>query len=59
MTFDEMTDVQKKYCSALGKVEQLHFQDGNGQKMNGIWYYLLDDEELVEVSKVLGAHLGL
>ncbi len=48
MTFDEMIDVQKNYRSALGKVEQLHFQDGNGQKMNGIWYYLMDDEELAE-----------
>ena len=28
MTFDEMIDVQKNYRSALGKVEQLHFQDG-------------------------------
>lgn len=59
MTFDEMMDVQINYRSALGKVEQLHFQDGNGQKMNGIWYYLMDDEELAEVSKELRAHLGL
>ncbi|MBO0588029.1 LCP family protein [Sporosarcina sp. E16_8] len=59
MTFEEMTDVQKNYRSALSKVEQLHFQDGNGKKMNGIWYYLMDDEELVEVSRALKAHLGL
>lgn len=59
MTFDEMTDVQKNYRSALGKVVQLHFQDGDGQKMNGIWYYLMDEEELAKVSKELRAHLEL
>jgi LCP family protein required for cell wall assembly len=59
MTFDEMTDVQKNYRPALGKVEQLHFQDGNGQRMNDIWYYLMDDKELAEISKALKMHLEL
>ncbi|WP_218624967.1 hypothetical protein [Sporosarcina sp. E16_3] len=58
-TIVAMTDVQKNYRSALGKVEQLNFQGGNGQMMNGVWYYLMDDEELTEVSKALRAHLGL
>ncbi len=58
-TIVAMTDVQKNYRSALGKVEQLNFQSGNGQMMNGVWYYLMDDEELAEVSKALRAHLGL
>lgn len=59
MTFEEMIDVQKNYRSALGTVEQLHFQDGKGQKMNGIWYYLMDDQELAEISKTLREHLEL
>lgn len=59
MTFDEMTDVQKNYRSALGEVEQFHFQDGNGQRMNGIWYYLMDDEELGKITVAFKEHLGL
>ena len=45
MAFDEMINVQKSYHSALGEVEQLHFQEGNDQRKNGIWYYLMDNED--------------
>ena len=48
MTFDEIVDIQKNYRSALGKVERLHFQKGNGQMIDGIWYYVMDDAELLE-----------
>jgi polyisoprenyl-teichoic acid--peptidoglycan teichoic acid transferase len=59
MTFDEMITIQKNYRSALGEVEQLHFQDGNGQRMDGIWYYLMDDEELSDITEELRRHLEL
>ena len=59
MTFDEMVDVQKNYRSALGKVERLHFQEGNGQMIDGIWYYLMDDDELLKVTDELKEHLGM
>ena len=60
MTFDEMVDVQKNYRDAADKVEQLHFEKGEGQRMNGgIWYYMMDDIELQEVSSILKQHLEL
>ncbi len=59
MTFDEMSDVQKNYRSALGKVEQLHFQNGDGQMINGIWYYLMNEEELSGITDELKSHLEL
>lgn len=59
MTFDEMVHVQKNYHSALGEVEQPHYQKGNDQRNNGISYYLMDKEELLEISMELKNHLGL
>lgn len=59
MTFEEMVDVQKKYRSALVTVEQLHFQKGNGQIIDGIWYYIMDDNELLSITNELKEHLGM
>jgi len=59
MTFDEIVDIQKNYRSALGKVERLHFRNGNGQMIDGIWYYVMDDEELLGITSELKEHLGM
>ncbi|WP_342512154.1 LCP family protein [Sporosarcina sp. FSL K6-1522] len=60
MTFDEMVDVQKNYRNAADKVEQLHFEQGTGKRMNGgIWYYMMDDEELKTITGELKQHLEI
>lgn len=60
MTFDEMMDVQKNYRNAVGTVDQLYFEEGTGGKMdNGIWYYHMDEAELLEKQAVLKKHLQL
>ncbi len=60
MTFDEMVDVQKNYRDAASKVEQLHFEKGEGKRMNGgIWYYIMDETELQEVTGIMKLHLEL
>lgn len=59
MTFDEMVDVQKNYRSALGKIERLQFQKGNGQIIDGIWYYVMDDVELSGIKDELRTHLDM
>jgi polyisoprenyl-teichoic acid--peptidoglycan teichoic acid transferase len=60
MSFDEMVDVQKNYRDAARKVEQLHFTNGIGKRMNGgIWYYLMDETELKEITTALKQHLEM
>jgi len=59
MTFDEMTDVQSKYRNAFGKVDQLFIKEGQGKKMNGVWYYIMNDQELDSIKVELNAHLEL
>lgn len=60
MAFDEMVKIQKNYRDAANKIEQLHFEKGEGKRMNGgIWYYIMDETELQEVSDALKQHLNL
>lgn len=59
MTFDEMVDVQKNYRTAAGNIEQLYIQKGSGQKMNGIWYYMMNEAELADIQAELQMHLEL
>lgn len=59
MTFDEMVDIQSNYRDAVGKIEQLYINEGQGKKMNGIWYYIMDEAELKEIQNTLKAHLEM
>ncbi|MCM3708957.1 LCP family glycopolymer transferase [Sporosarcina luteola] len=59
MTFDEMVDVQKNYRNAAKSVEQIRFEKGEGKRMDGIWYYMMDSGELEDVKEELKAHLGM
>jgi LCP family protein required for cell wall assembly len=60
MTFDEMVDVQKNYRDAAANFEQLHFEKGEGKRMNGgIWYYIMDETELQDIIATLKQHLEM
>lgn len=59
MTFDEMVDVQRNYQSAVTNVEQMIVEDGTGETINGIWYYMMNDAELAEITATLKEHLEL
>lgn len=57
MTFDEMVDVQKNYRDAVGQIDQIYIENGQGERMNGIWYYIMDPDELTSIQNELKAHL--
>lgn len=59
MTFDEMVEVQKNYRDAVGKIDQIFIDKGEGKKMNGIWYYIMNDEELTDIQNELKEHLEI
>lgn len=59
MTFDEMVDVQKNYRDAAKSVEQIRFEKGEGIRMDGIWYYMTDSDELEDVKNELRTHLEM
>ncbi|MFP3355731.1 LytR family transcriptional regulator [Planococcus sp. SIMBA_143] len=59
MTFDEMVDVQRNYQDAVNNVDQMIVEDGYGETINGIWYYMMDDAELEDIQSTLKEHLEL
>ncbi|SIT73729.1 polyisoprenyl-teichoic acid--peptidoglycan teichoic acid transferase TagU [Edaphobacillus lindanitolerans] len=59
LTFDEMNDLQKNYRDATRNVNQIIVEKGQGQKMDGIWYYLMNDEELDSISSQLKQQLEI
>lgn len=59
MTFDQMMDIQKGYKEALTNVESISLDSGSGKRMNNIWYYVPEEEELNEVTMILKKHLEI
>ena len=59
MEFSEMMEVQKNYRDAVGTVDQLVVEDGYGETIDGIWYYMMDENELNEIQTTLKTHLNL
>lgn len=59
MAYNEMVDVQSNYRSAAGQIDQLYFERGTGDTINGIWYYIMNEEELASVKNELKTHLEL
>lgn len=59
MEFNEMIDVQKNYRNASKEVHQLSFEKGYGETIGGIWYYMMDEQELAAVKSEMKAHLGI
>ncbi|WP_226678981.1 polyisoprenyl-teichoic acid--peptidoglycan teichoic acid transferase TagU [Mesobacillus jeotgali] len=58
LSFDQMVTIQKKYRSASNKIEQIQLK-GQGSKIDGIYYYLVPNEEQKKVQDTLKKHLEL
>lgn len=58
LTFSEMVNIQKNYKNASKNIEHVTIS-GNGGKINGIYYLMVDDAEKLRVQGVLKTHLGL
>ncbi|WP_100401576.1 LCP family glycopolymer transferase [Bacillus sp. FJAT-42315] len=58
LTVDEMMNIQKNYASARNNIQQETIE-GTNKKMNGVYYYLVSDEEKERISDMLKQHLGI
>lgn len=56
LTFSEMYNIQAKYKDAGQKIEQLELK-GTGGKMNGIYYYQVDEAEKKRIQEEFKTHL--
>lgn len=56
-TVDQLLTLIKHYPSFDEEIEQLQLQRGHGETIDGLWYYIVDEQELLEVQQTLQAHL--
>ncbi|WP_066172798.1 LytR family transcriptional regulator [Bacillus marinisedimentorum] len=56
LTFDEMKDLQKHYAESRKNMKSFEI-DGHGETIDGIWYYIVPDEERESVSEKVKEHL--
>lgn len=58
LTFDDMMDIQKNYRDASKSITQSSI-NGNGTKIDGIYYYIVSDEEKEKVQSELKEQLSV
>jgi LCP family protein required for cell wall assembly len=58
LTFDEMWAIQANYKTAIQKLEQFQVK-GSGDKINGVYYYIVPEEERSALSSQLKEHLEI
>ncbi|MGD6802102.1 LytR family transcriptional regulator [Rossellomorea aquimaris] len=58
LTFNEMVDIQKNYKNATGDIEQSQIA-GSGTTIDGIYYFMVPQEEQTAVQQTLKDHLEI
>ncbi|WP_050184250.1 LCP family protein [Domibacillus robiginosus] len=58
LSIKEMLAIQKNYASARDHIETITI-DGTGTKIGGIYYYIVDDNEIARVSNEFKEHSNL
>ncbi|QNK48134.1 LytR family transcriptional regulator [Brevibacterium sp. PAMC23299] len=58
LTFDDMMDIQKNYRDASKSITQSSI-NGNGTKIDGIYYYIVSDQEKEKVQSELKEQLSI
>ncbi|MEH7386570.1 LytR family transcriptional regulator [Bacillus sp. JJ1521] len=58
LTFDQMLEIQKNYREAAGQLEQSQIS-GSGTKIDGVYYFMVPEEERSALSTKLKQHLEL
>ncbi|QTC40456.1 LytR family transcriptional regulator [Bacillus sp. V3] len=59
LKFEEMVDIQKHYKAAAKDIEQIQIKNGKGTKIDGIYYYVIPDEEINKIQQMFKEHLEL
>lgn len=57
ITFDEMKKFALEYASSLKKIDTMEI-NGHGQRINGIYYYIVDEQERQRVTDAMNEHMN-
>lgn len=58
MKFDEMVDIQSNYKDAGKSIQQMEVT-GDGTKIDGVYYYIVSEEEKQKLQQALKEHLAM
>ncbi|MYL62255.1 LytR family transcriptional regulator [Bacillus hwajinpoensis] len=58
MTFEEMNDIFKNYRGARNNMTTFEIQ-GSGEMIDGLWYYIVPDQEKQSITQKLKEHLEI
>ncbi len=59
VVFDDIMEIRKNYSSSFSTIEQHYLNNGTGERMGGIYYYIPDENELTELQQTLKKHLEM
>lgn len=57
LTFDEIKDIQKNYKEARHNILSTEIK-GTNEKIDKIWYYLVDDEERNRINELMNSYMS-
>lgn len=58
INYSEVKQMHSNYRQAFNQIDTLQFIKGSGATVDGVWYYMMDDNELAAVSEELKNHLS-
>lgn len=58
LTFDQMVAIQANYRNAAKSINQ-HTINGSGKRINGIYYYIVPEDEKLAIQNMLKEHLEI
>lgn len=56
-TASELKDFSSLYKKLNNEIDLMQFENGVGQRIGKYWYYILDEQEVSDISQELNAHL--
>lgn len=59
VAFDGLLSIRKNYGDSFKTIEQLYINNGEGKMMNGIYYYVPNEDELKDIQENLKQHLEI
>ncbi|KIL43072.1 LCP family glycopolymer transferase [Jeotgalibacillus campisalis] len=59
LTFDQLMDIQNDYRQAADNVDHLQFDEGTNEYIGGVYYYVIPDDDIAAVQKILQSELEL
>lgn len=59
LSFDDLLNIRKNYGDSFSTIEQLYMKQGTSMMQNEIYYYIPNEQELLQIQNTLNQHLEI